>query len=159
MRHSWCIRNWLSVGWMQRTYTNLIIHVISDAGVLRMRRAVLYWWSLCPLVWINDLPCRSCCCLHVNVCEVVIDYNTVQETLSVALYRVVEKNSTLISAIPLRTWEGWKSMNAGSLIKSFWAQKKQPSLEFNLIHNHIQSRHAPRSHTTWDPVIFCWVEM
>jgi len=50
-------------------------------------QSVLYWWSLCPLVfWISDLPCRSCCCFHVNICEVVIDYNSAGNSVGSSLH-------------------------------------------------------------------------
>ena len=89
MRCTWCMRSWLMVssGW----------------GGLSIS---FYWWLLCPLVWINDLPCRSCCCFHVNVCEVIVDYNCAGNSVGSSLhcaYRVVEKSSTLISAIRLGT--------------------------------------------------------
>ena len=54
------------------------------------------------LVWINDLPAVASMLMSVRLSLTI----TVQETLSVALYtvhRVVEKSSTLISAIPLGT--------------------------------------------------------
>ena len=132
---------------MQRTYTNLIIHVISDAGVLRMRRA---FNQFCI-----DGHCAPWSGLMIFLVVLTVAFMlmlrlsstiTVQETLLVALYtvhRVVEKSSTLISTIPLGTWEG---VNAGSqkhIIKSFWSRKKKTGLDFNLIHSHTQSRHAP----------------
>ena len=75
---------------MQRTYTNLIIHVISDVGVLRMRRAFNQFcidghcapWSGL-MIFLVVLAVASML-MSVRSSLTI----TVQETLSVALYTV-----------------------------------------------------------------------
>jgi len=93
---------------MQRTYTNLIIHVISDVGVLRMRRAFNQFcidghcalWSGLMRRAFNQLCIDGHCApwsgliiflVVLAVASMLMSVRssstiTVQETLSVALY-------------------------------------------------------------------------